>query len=242
MKKTHKKLYILHGWAVDPQNESKWQAVRDALQASGVESEFLPLPGLTVPLEGVEAWKLGDYVAWLKKQLPEEPVVLLGHSFGGQLSVRFSSEYPQRVRALVLVDSSGIRDMSLPAQLKRAVFYFAAKAGKVLSFVPAAKQLLYRAAGEKDYFVAPPIMKKTMSQVIREDIRHELPLLKIPALVIWGSQDKVTPVRNLEFFRKIPDVRIKMVEGARHSPQFTHPEEVAKQVALFMEELQKEDA
>jgi pimeloyl-ACP methyl ester carboxylesterase len=240
MKKTHKKLYILHGWAVDPQNESKWQAVRNALQSSGVESEFLPLPGLTVPLEGVAAWKLSDYVAWLKKQLPEEPVVLLGHSFGGQLSVRFSSLYPQRVRALILVDSSGIRDMSLPARLKRAVFYATAKVGKVLSFVPAAKQLLYRVAGEKDYYLAPPIMKKTMSQVIREDVRDELPHLQMPALVIWGSQDKVTPVRNLDFFKKIPNVRIKLVDDARHSPQFTHSDEVAKLVAEFMKEVQKE--
>ena len=37
----------------------------------------------------------------------DEPVFLIGHSFGGGVAIRFAHDYPERVRSLVLVNSIG---------------------------------------------------------------------------------------------------------------------------------------
>jgi pimeloyl-ACP methyl ester carboxylesterase len=227
-------IYILHGWAVDPANEAKWQEVRQHLDAAGIKTHFVGLPGLTVPLPSETPWKLADYEQWLLKQLPEQAVIVLGHSFGGQLAVRLAAQHPDRVEKLILIDSSGIRDHSARSSLKRKFFYVVAKLGKVFSFLPFARKVLYRLAGEKDYFTAPPPMRQTMANVLAEEIVLELPLIKQETLLIWGSEDTITPIQNLQYFRKIPRSVVKIVAAARHSPQFTHPETVGQLVAAFL--------
>lgn len=228
-------IYILHGWAVDKENEKKWEAVRTFLQEKNIKTVFLPLPGLTVSLpDENKAWNLSDYVTWLDGQLPDQPVILLGHSFGGQLAVRFVTLYPMRVARLVLIASSGIRDKSSKAQVKRAIFYGLAKAGKVFSLIPGARNILYALAGERDYYKAPEIMRKTMANVISEEIIADLPQITAESLVLWGTSDTITPPKNIEYFRQIPKVTVQLIEGARHSPQFTHPEVVAKEIAAFL--------
>lgn len=227
-------VYILHGWAVDPKNEEKWQKIRDALGKNGVESKFIGLPGLTIPLD--EVWGLDNYVAWLKNELPLHPVTVAGHSFGGQLAVRFASLHPERVEKLILIDSSGIRDHSLFGRLKRIIFFSAAKIGKIFSFLPFMRVLLYKLARERDYLEAPALLRRTMSQVVAQEIRDDLRNIGAKTLIIWGENDKITPVKNLEFFKQIHDSTAVIIANARHSPQFTHPEEVASSIARFLTE------
>jgi pimeloyl-ACP methyl ester carboxylesterase len=79
-------IVILHGWAIDQQNDLKWQPFMEFLKEAGWKVHFLPLPGLSSPLEKV--WQLNDYVNWVREQIRgEEQVILMGHSFGGQLAV-----------------------------------------------------------------------------------------------------------------------------------------------------------
>lgn len=227
-------VFILHGWAVDPNNEKKWLTLRKVLADAGIQTEFVGLPGLTLPLD--EVWNLDNFVEWLKATLPKKPVVLIGHSFGGQLAVRFTSLYPDRVEKLILIDSSGIRDYSLFARVKRTIFYGIAKVGKVFSFLPFARTMLYRLAREKDYLDAPPLLRQTMSQVVAQEIREDLHNIKVPTLILWGEDDKVTPVKNIEYFKQIHNSSAVVIQGARHSPQFTHPDEVASSISRFMSE------
>jgi pimeloyl-ACP methyl ester carboxylesterase len=124
-------LYLLHGWASDPDNEDKWRPLMGALSKQGIEASFLGLPGLSTPLD--EVWQLDDYVEWLANQLPSNRSVrLLGHSFGGQIAIRFAALYPDRVKQLILIDASGLRDHSLKAVVKRRAFWLAAKVGKLV--------------------------------------------------------------------------------------------------------------
>ncbi len=228
-------VYILHGWAVDPQNEQKWQAVRDILHTNGIRTVFVGLPGLTIPLPEEKPWTLDDYEAWLAEYLPGEPVILLGHSFGGQLAVRFTARHPERVSQLILIASSGIRDLSFAAQTKRRLFWLAAKVGKVVSFVPGARALLYKLAREKDYYTAPPVMRQTMSNVISEEILTDIYSIEVHTLLIWGSHDTITPVKNVQYFKKIPHIETRIISAARHSPQFTHPETVGQFITTFLD-------
>ena len=233
MKKEQTKVFILHGWAVSPDNEAKWSSFRAALEKKEIPSVFLGLPGLTAPL--TEVWDLDDYVAWLSQQLPSKPVILLGHSFGGQISVRFAAKYPERVSKLILVASSGVRDKTFKAQLKRSVLYCVAKVGKIFSFVPYARKLLYIVARERDYYQASPLLRLTMVNVVQDEVVSDIQNVVAPTVLIWGEKDMVTPLRNTAVFKTIPTSKLVTIPEARHSPQFTHPEKVAQIVVDFLE-------
>jgi len=226
---------ILHGWSINPENAVKWQSFRDTLQKKGVETEFLGLPGLSSPLQ--EVWGLGNYVDWLDGQIKKYPqVILLGHSFGGQIAARYSAKHPEKVAKLVLIDSSGIRDHSFLATTKRTGFLVAAKVGKVFFQSDFFRNILYKLAREKDYQQAPPLLRRTMSSILDEEVVADLAHISAPTLLIWGAEDTVTPLFLGKIFAtKIRHNQFKTISGARHSPQFTHINEVAQAVADFVQ-------
>lgn len=225
---------ILHGWAISAQNESKWQEIRDALSSDGIHTKFLALPGMDTELK--EPWTLHDYVEWLASQLTENKKhILLGHSFGGQLAVRFAATYPDKVEKLILIASAGIKDYSAKAQLKRGVFFVLAKLGKLVSTHPFFRKVLYMLAREHDYEQAGPVMKKTMQLVTSDEIRDDIPKLTCPIQLVWGKLDTSTPYKNTQLFLDVlPLARLCSIATARHAPQFTHPQEVARCISTFI--------
>jgi pimeloyl-ACP methyl ester carboxylesterase len=229
------KVFILHGWAVDPHNAAKWQRFCAVLKTAGIQTEVLETPGLTTPLN--EVWQLQDFVDWLGGKLAgEKRVFLLGHSFGGQIAIRFAAQHPEKVSELILIDSAGIRAFSLKAKVKRAVFFAAAKIGKMFFRGESFRRLLYKLAQEKDYFSASPLLRKTMANVIETEVLEDLTKIQAKSLVIWGRNDTVTPLSHGEIFaEKIPNSTLKIIDNARHSPQFTHTDEVAKIVSAFVQ-------
>jgi pimeloyl-ACP methyl ester carboxylesterase len=235
-------LIILHGWAADHQNElkwqPKWQPLMEQLTAAGTQVNFLPLPGLSSTLE--KAWQLNDYVNWLHKQLAEyKKVVLLGHSFGGQLAVRYTSIFPEKVDSLVLVDPAGIRPFSTKARVKRAVFQTAAKLGKVLFPLHLGRVLLHKIAREHDYLQASPVMRETMRNVLADEIKNDLQNIQAETLILWGDQDTATPVTHAQLFSSgIENSQLHFIAGARHSPQFTHVQQTAQHIISFLQQTQ----
>lgn len=226
-------VYLLHGWSVNQLNQNKWQPLMDELANQGVKTVFVPIPGLTSPLN--EVWDLSDFIRWLGQTLPASPVILLGHSFGGQLAAAFAAQYPDRVKKLILVDSSGVRDHSVWATTKRTVFLILAKLGKLLFKNEALRKFLYKAAREQDYLNAPPLLRRSMSNILDAEIDQELVKIKCPTLLIWGRQDRVTPLWLGQFFKQqIKQSRLEIIEQARHSPQFTHVREVARLITSFV--------
>src|SRR6478672_5211470 len=69
------------------------------------------------PLAAAEAYRLDSLVAGLRELLDDRKVdrpVLIGHSWGGAIAVRYAAAHPDDVRALILLDSGHIDYASLP--------------------------------------------------------------------------------------------------------------------------------
>lgn len=227
-------VYILHGWAIDEANEKKWQAFRELLQEQGIASKFLPIPGLTTKLD--EVWTLDSYVSWLESQLPKnESVILLGHSFGGQISCQFAAQNPERMTKLILIDSAGMIDRSFKKVLKRSIFKTAAVLGKPVFKHEFFRNVLYKLAREQDYLKANETQRQTMANVINTEILDYLPQIMCPTLIVWGEHDMTTPVKFAKQFKSLlQNSTLYIVKGARHSPQFTHQAETAAVIGAFL--------
>lgn len=233
MAKERPLIYLLHGWAVDQHNDRKWQPLIKALSKKGIDSKFLAIPGLSSPLD--EVWGLQDFVDWLSDQLPSKNVVLLGHSFGGQMAVRFAAQNKGRLSKLILVDSAGVRDQSIKAKIRRFIFWWAAKIGKFLFNFVWAKKILYKLARERDYLNAPPLLKRSMSLVLDDEVIEDLSEIDCSTLIIWGKNDLATPIKGAYLKNNlIKNSKLKIIDGARHSPQFTHVEKVVGLINNFL--------
>ncbi len=221
------KFFILHGWTYQT---ATWDALRAELKTRGIEHEFLLIPGLTDGTNPV--WTLDDYVAWLKEKTdPYDKVILYGHSNGGRISLAFAAKYPEKVARLILEDSAGIPPRGL-RKLKRDTFR---KSAEVLGHFVKFEKLrgvFSKAIRASDYARATPEMRKTMSNLVAVDLGEILDQIKCPTLIIWGAQDKTTPLIDGEIMHLgIRGSRLHVIRDARHGPHITHTKEIAGLIA-----------
>ncbi|MBI4096633.1 MAG: alpha/beta hydrolase [Candidatus Levybacteria bacterium] len=220
------KIIILHGWT---KNLDKWKNFLANLDKKRIDYEFPKIPGLTEDLN--EVWKLQDYVKWLKKIIDKEKdkVILIGHSNGGRIALSFVNLYPEKVKKLILIDSAGIRHNELPHKIKVLVFKIIAKIGKKITSSRALEDVLYKLAREGDYRKSSPIMKQTMINLTAADLKPILPQITTPTLIIWGENDKITPLSDGELMHElIKGSKLEIIQDAKHSPMFTHAKQVAE--------------
>lgn len=223
---------ILHGWAHDA---AKWEPFLKLLKNAGIRYKLLKIPGLTASLD--QAWALDDYVSWLARQGTsyKSQVILVGHSNGGRITAAFTAKYPGKISHLILIDSAGIIHRDLKTLLKKSLFATAAKIGKRITNSDSIRNLFYKAVGEQDYNKADPILKETMLNLISQDIELIFSKIKVPTLIIWGKDDKVTPLSDgKKIHNLISNSKFEVIENTRHSPQFTRPKDVVKIILNFI--------
>ena len=232
-----KPVLLLHGWGG---NHNSWFPIYERLKKM-FEVFALDLPGFGQSGSPDLNWQLDDYAGFLKmfiRQEIGENVSLIGHSFGGQAAIRLASLYPQMVSKLVLTDSAGIRNLGSP---KKMGIMQLAKIGKSLFSLPGlnkfqekARQKLYRIIGEHDYEEAG-VLKEIFKNIINEDIRKDLPQIFIPALIIWGGKDKITPLKDGRLMQKLlPDSQLVVFENGSHFAYLEEPERFTRQVVDFL--------
>ena len=222
-----KKLYILHGWSYSIE---KWKPFKKYMEEKEFEIIFLGVPGLTEETDKV--WTLDEYVEWLRDKLEKEnEVVLIGHSNGGRIAIAFAAKYPGLLKQLILIDSAGIYHNEIPLRFKRFVFKNIAIAGKKLSSSEKLRNVLYMLARESDYKNATPLMRKTLVNLITQDLTSELSKSVTPTLILWGEKDNLTPVSDAKIMHeKIRKSNLLVIEDAGHSPHFTHTNIVCRKI------------
>lgn len=219
-----KKIYIIHGWSYSIE---KWDDIVKIFKEKGIDAKVLKVPGLIYPIE--KPWTLSDYVAWLEKEVDnQEKVILVGHSNGGRIAMAFAKKYPNRISKLFLIDSAGVFHNSIPIKIKRMVFGNLAEIGKKFTTDKTLKKILYKLASSNDYNKADLVMKETMVNLMESDKSRNFESVNVPTVIIWGKNDTTTPLVDGKFLNKeIKGSRLFVIENTKHSPQFTHPHEVA---------------
>lgn len=229
---------ILHGWASQLE---RWPPVMEEFKNAGFEVLLPSLPGFCPEKQLDKPWSVVDYADWLKEYLAKKEIkkyLLLGHSFGGRIAIKLASENPKELKALVLVDSAGIK----PAlTFKKILFFILAKIGKVLFLLPpfcffkkSTHLLFYKLVGEKDYLLASSVMKETLQKIVSFDQKKELEDIKKPTLILWGARDRQTPIPNGRLMnKKIKNSQFIIFAEASHALPFQKTKRMVREVLEF---------
>lgn len=202
---------------------------------SGYAVRIIEFPGFGQTPEPPQPWGVDDFVEFLRAELDRVGIKqahLLGHSFGGQVAAKFAFRYPDRVGKLVLYNAACLRERSFKVELMGKLKNIGSV---VFQLVPPLRKVFYKLAiGSTDYARLPLIMRETMGRIVREDLGGILPHLSHETLVLWGSADSVTPLRQgLTIKRLIPRAKIVVHPGG-HSFHRTDPSTFASHVKNFL--------
>lgn len=157
-----------------------------------------------------------------------EPVHLIGHSMGGQIAIELTSERPDLVRSLILVNAAGMPFRLDPRPHVRAVPrppYGGIGIARVL--VP-------------DFFRAGPASVAVASaRVVRGDMRDRMHAIRVPTLLVWGENDPLVPLTYGQAMqREIAGSRLVVIPGAAHVAMWDRPREFNATVLSFLSEVE----
>jgi pimeloyl-ACP methyl ester carboxylesterase len=236
-------LVLLHPFPLDA---GFWSPVMPALAANRTV-EALDFPGLgTAPLEDhptVDGF--ADAVARRIAALPGGRAAVCGLSLGGYTALALAARHPGRVAGLVLADTRAEPDTPEARQGRHdgaALVRSAGPAPFLDGFVPRLvaegdDAALAAARAIADAQRPEGIARALEALAGRADRRPDLPAMNMPALVIVGSEDALTPPELSEaMVAALPDAALVVIEGAGHLSALERPGEFAAAVGAFLAE------
>ena len=211
-------LFLLHGWGCSTEI---WKSIVPFL-----EERFLVInvdfAGFGTSQEPNTVWGVEEYTRSVEAIAQKEGIVnpvLVGHSFGGRVSIVYASR--NKTCKVILTDAAGVKPKR-PLSYYVKVYSF--KLMKHLAPIVLGKKRAQRwidqrraKSGSADYNSASPRMRAILSKVVNEDLCHLMPKISAPTLLFWGENDTATPLADAKRMEKlIPDAGLVMVAGAGH--------------------------
>jgi len=214
--------------------------------------------GRSGPLKPGQSCNLADQIAdleALRAHLGFEKWDMLGHSWGGYLSMAYSARHPERIAHLMIVDSAAPKwsdTLFLFSQIfpetteRRASYSFADELGdKAASDAGIHDYLtmLFYSPEKRDAFVsqmgAGAFQKETSRAVVsdlpRFDLNPEIAKFKFPVLVITGRYDiNVAPLVAYKIHQAILGSRFIVFEKSGHIPFYEEPEAFVRATEDFL--------
>ncbi len=201
-------IVILHGWKC---SLADWRNISTAL-SKNYKIVLVDLPGFGQSAQPVTTWGTYDYARFVidfTNSLGIKNFNVIGHSFGGRISILLASKY-DIVENLILVDSAGVNSTS---KYKKALV----KLYKPLkTFSPKmVKGAVSKHIGSSDFKTAST-MKDIFIKVVNENFETLLPNINCRTLILWGSRDEILNVNLTKFFTTLYQIVMCELFGAQN--------------------------
>ena len=178
--------------------------------------------------------ELFDHIGW-------DTAAVAGCSMGGNVAQAFASEYPQRVTALGLIDTTAWYGADAPATFKERAETARAKGMRGMidfqltrwfsdDFRASHPDVLKRTV---DVFVAtdPDCYAASCDLLGAADARAALGSFRMPVAVVVGEEDYATPVAMAKHLHEaIPQSTLTIIPGARHLTPIEFPDRIASEL------------
>ena len=247
---------MLHGLAASLHD---WDELFPALVSQGYSGYALDLLGHGESLkpERPEAYTSESVYehmsAWIRSLALEEPAVLIGHSLGGYLALKFALQNPGQIRALILVNPFYSLNQ-LPALMR----IFLRRPLVHTNLIGLAPYWLFRFlvdvtslelgnSNEKWHTIPESVRVQTALDYKRaapgiyniprtlRDLTPDLPHIHHPTLVVWGARDQtINPKTFQTLVEKLPNARREIMPTCGHVPHQCHASDFNQKVLEFI--------
>ncbi len=198
--------------------------------------------------------QIDDFEA-LRAHLGFDRVELLGHSWGGYLSMAYAARHPEHVAHLILVDSAAPKwsdiiflfNQVFPETTERqSALAFANELGDKAAAAANIREylsMLFCSSDKRDAFLAampPGAFNKEVNQTLnrdlaRFDLNPEIRKFRFPTLVVTGRFDmNVAPLVAYRIHQAIPGSRFVVFERSGHIPFYEEPDGFVRALEDFL--------
>jgi 3-oxoadipate enol-lactonase len=197
--------------------------------------------GHSPTVEPYDLEQISASLARLIQGLSIEPVVLVGHSMGGFIAQEACARYPKLVKGLALCFTSPAFGGSGSEFAKQFVAARIAPLDQGKTMAEIAAQLIptmgsnSRLAEQIMASVPPETYRKAVHLLTTFDRSKELADIKVPALLVAGSDDKTAPPSVMQrMARKIPGAEYVLLEGCGHLGPMDQPDAFNTALLFFL--------
>lgn len=216
---------LLHGWGCD---HNIWRPTIELLKGA-YRVVAVDFAGFGASAEPNTVWGVEEYTRSIEALVGELGIVrptLVGHSFGGRVSILYASR--NEVARVVLTDAAGVKPRRTWSYYRKVYTYkLMRRALPVLIGRRKAQMIIEErraATASSDYNSATPMMRAVLSKCVNEDLCHVMPAVKAPVLLFWGDRDTATPLKDAHTMQRLmPDAGLVVAEGAGHFAMLEQP-------------------
>lgn len=235
-------LFLIHGFG---ESLFTWRAVVDPL-AAHYRVVAVDLPGFGGSNKPDASYSVDSMTARLSNFLDRHiqgPVIVVGHSMGGQLAAALALARPDRISAAVLIAPAGyglglagIAD-TITAEKATAIGWYLASRAMLLPEHD--DDWLKEPDSAASYtLMTDPNYRRATAQILDEfdfrSLRTRFGELRQPVLLVWGTLDPVIPFALADSIRALlPCGRLVPLSGALHRPQVETPDTVTSLILGF---------
>jgi pimeloyl-ACP methyl ester carboxylesterase len=183
-----------------------------------------------------------NYCLWVKKILdnlkPKKPI-LIGHSLGAAISLRFALDHSQDIAGIVPV--GGGTKMPVNPDLLAGLKTSPALAIELISKFSLAKEnrpKLFEPLKNSLAKANLDVLYGDLSACAKLDLREDINKINLPTLVICGEQDKMTPADlSRQIASAITGAQLRLIAGAGHMVMLEKPEDFNAAISKFASSL-----
>ena len=156
-------------------------------------------------------------IHWITKNYAKGKVIVIGHSLGGAISLRYTHDYEDEVKQLVLVDAAGILHRTVftkhlarfsntvPSQsivygwlsnITRRVDSISEDLLSMADAIPDVSRYILHNKSAREYLFQDRQTANAALALISEDFSRAIAEVAVPTFIIWGDKDKVAPLRT----------------------------------------------
>jgi len=185
---------------------------------------------------------IGAYVSdmlALLDALKLKQVIVAGHSMGGGIAQTMALQHPERVLGLILI-GTGAKLGVHPDTLSGMISETTRTIGALVSMyygTPVNESLIRRSQQRLGEF-NPLILYNDYAACNAFDLRKQVSQIRVPTLIIGGSEDKMTPFKFSSYLHEqIAGSTLERIEGGGHMMMLEQPERVAGAVQRWLMEM-----
>ncbi|HUL54676.1 MAG TPA: alpha/beta fold hydrolase [Opitutaceae bacterium] len=197
------------------------------------------LPVLDLPRERTGVHSLVDHVESFMDREQVDRAVIAGNSLGGHVALGLALRNPRRVAALILAGSSGLFrrgfENAVPRrpsrewvdQKIREVFFEDRHVTRQLV------DEVYETVNNAQLIMKAIRMARSAKH---ENLGGNLHHVCCPVLLVWGSEDRITPPATArEFKEHIPQAELHFIPRCGHAPNIERPDALSQIVERFLQ-------